>query len=105
VLAENNFNSLVEKNKSKAYSTWLSGESVLTRHGFLPAAKAAARKILIDSTLPGIKYKMNGWGISPVPDMAYTYGTTTTGDKAENYLRIWRREKNGWKIVVEVLRY
>ena len=73
VLAENHFNDQLEKSKSKAYNQFLSAESILTRHGFLPAASATERKVLIDSTLSTIKYKMNGWSVSPVPDMGYTY--------------------------------
>jgi hypothetical protein len=77
----------------------------LNRNGFLPAATSAERKVLIDSTPAGIKYTMSGWGVSPVPDMGYTYGTAIINGKTENYMRIWRREKAGWKIAVEVLRY
>jgi ketosteroid isomerase-like protein len=105
VAAENNFNKLFAQKKSKAYKTWLSKESILNRNGFLPAVISTNRLILIDSTPMAIKYSMNDWGISPVPDMGYTYGTTIINGKTENYLRIWRREKTGWKIAVEVLRY
>jgi ketosteroid isomerase-like protein len=105
VVAENSFNKLFEHNKSKAYKTWLSGESVLNRNGSLPPVSRAGWQSIIDSTPAGIKFTMNGWSISPVPDMGYTYGTTVMNGKTENYLRIWRREKNGWKIAVEVLRY
>ena len=105
VSAENSFNQLFENNKSKTYKTWLSGESVLNRNGSLPAVTSAERRNIIDSTPVVIKYTMNGWDISPVPDMGHTYGTTVMNGKTENYLRIWRREKSGWKIAVEVLRY
>ena len=103
--AEKSFNKLFEHKKQKAYKTWLSGESILNRNGSLPAITSSERQSIIDSTPAAIKYTMNGWGISPVPDMGYTYGTTLINDKTENYLRIWRREKNGWKIAMEVLRY
>jgi ketosteroid isomerase-like protein len=105
VAAENDFNRQFEQNKPKAYKTWLSGESILNRNGSLPSANSAGRRNMIDSTPAGITYTTNGWGISPVPDMGYTYGTTVISDKMENYLRIWRREESGWKIAVEVLRY
>jgi ketosteroid isomerase-like protein len=103
--AENSFNKLFEHKKQKAYKTWLSGESILNRNGSLPPVSRAEWLSIIDSTPASIKYTMNGWGISPVPDMGYTYGTTVIKDKTENYLRIWRREQSGWKIAVEVLRY
>ncbi len=105
VAADNNFNKLFAQKKSKAYKTWLSKESILNRNGFLPAVISTDRQILIDSTPLSIQYSMNGWGISPVPDMGYTYGTTTINGKTDNYLRIWRNEETGWKLAVEVLRY
>ncbi|HEY6064108.1 MAG TPA: hypothetical protein VIV35_10895, partial [Chitinophagaceae bacterium] len=106
IAAENSFNKLMGKNKDKAYKTWLSSKSILTRNGFLPAANSADRKIIIDSTPPGLMFSMNGKGISAVPDMGYTYGSVISiNGKPENYLHIWRREKSGWKIAVEVLRY
>ena len=105
VSAENSFNKLFEHKKPKAYKTWLSGESILNRNGSWPAVTSAGRRSIIDSTPAGIKYTMNGWGVSPIPDMGYTYGTTISNGKTENYLRIWRKEESGWRIAVEVLRY
>jgi ketosteroid isomerase-like protein len=103
--ADYSFNQLLVKKKSKAYKTWLSAVSILTRNGFLPAANSAGRKIIIDSTPSGIKCELKGWSVSEVPDMGCTYGVVIINGKTENYLRIWRREKGGWKIAVEVLRY
>ena len=37
--------------------------------------------------------------------MGYTYGTAIINGKTENYFRIWRNEKAGWRIALEVLRY
>lgn len=105
VMAENDFNDQLAKKRSTAYQEFLSIESILNRNGFLPGANATDRKVLIDSTPAMFPFTMKGWGISPVPDMGYTYGVTTINNKEENYLRIWRREKTGWKIAVEVMRY
>ena len=38
-------------------------------------------------------------------DLGYVYGTADINDKRDGYLRIWRREKDGWKIAVEVLHF
>jgi hypothetical protein len=45
-----------------------------------------------------------GLKISPANDLAAVYGTFSHSDKEGNYLRIWRHEKNGWKIALEVIR-
>ncbi|MGQ0740314.1 MAG: hypothetical protein ACT4OJ_14775 [Bacteroidota bacterium] len=106
LVCDRSFNELAEKKKNaKAYSTWLSRESILCRNGFLPAFTSAARQEIIDSTPGKIKYEMKGWTTSSVPDMGYTYGTAIINGKLENYFRIWRHEKAGWRIAVEVLRY
>jgi hypothetical protein len=105
ILAEDNFNESLGQDKSKAYNNTISEQSVLNRNGFLPAVIAANQRVMIDSTPSFIKYEKNGWDSSPVLDMGYTYGTSIINGKMENYLRIWRHEKDGWMIAVEVLRY
>lgn len=105
VSVDQSFNQLLEQNKTRAYQEYLSRESVLLRNGSLPAATEAHRKTQIESIPDSVKYKSNGWGVSLVPDMGYTYGTATIRDKPHNYLRIWRREKQGWRIALEVFRY
>jgi len=105
VSADEDFNTLFKNDQSRSYKTYMPSKSILIRNGFLPAANDADRKLLIDSTPAGISCRMNGWGISPARDMGYTYGSAIVKGKTENYLRIWRHEKDGWKIAVEVLRY
>jgi hypothetical protein len=104
-IAENKFQQLFAENKPKAYKTFLSAESILNRNGYLPAINPTDQQFLIDSTPTSLKYKMNGIESSVREDIGYIYGTTTINGKSENYLRIWRREKEGWKIALEVMRY
>lgn len=99
------FWNLFAKNKSKAYKKYLSAESILNRNGFLPAVSDEERVKLIKSTPSFDEMVLEGWGISPVLDMGYSYGSATIKGKTENFLHIWRRELSGWKIAVEVLRY
>jgi ketosteroid isomerase-like protein len=60
---------------------------------------------MIETTPSNIQFTITGSGIAPGGDLAYVYGNTDINNKAENYLRIWRKEKEGWKIALEVLRY
>jgi ketosteroid isomerase-like protein len=103
-IAENDFIKAFSENKSTAYAKYLSKESILTRHKYAPATTAATRQIIIDSTSSAIQYTVGGMGVSADEDIFYVYGTAILKDKTENYLRIWRHEKDGWKIAVEVLR-
>ena len=46
-----------------------------------------------------------GGGMSAAGDMAYVYGTTETGHKKDNYLRVWMHTVSGWKIILQVLKW
>jgi ketosteroid isomerase-like protein len=105
VIAENNFQVAVSKDKSKAYKKYLSSKSILNRNGYSPATNSAYQKKLLELTSSSVQYKLDGAGMSAGMDLGYTYGTTTINGKTDNYLRIWRWEKDEWKIALEVLRY
>jgi hypothetical protein len=102
---ENDFVKLFAKNRSEAYKKYLSKESILNRHGHLPANTATDQQAIIDSTPSLIQFIMDGEGIAQSLDIGYVYGRAILNGKTENYKRIWRHEKAGWKIALEVLRY
>ena len=86
-----------------AYSIFLSSQSRINHSGFLPATSAAERKALLDSLPRNISYTILGSGVAPGDDLGYVYGSAVMNEKEDGYLRIWRKEKDGWKIAVEVL--
>jgi hypothetical protein len=86
-----------------AYNSFLSSQSRINYSGFLPATNAAERKALLDSLPRNITYAILGSGIAPGTDIGYVYGSAGINGKQDGYLRIWRKEKDGWKIAVEVL--
>ena len=59
--------------------------------------------LLNRSRLPPL-YHVSGIFISPGGDMAAVYGSIENPAKTGSYLRIWRFEKTGWKIALEVIR-
>lgn len=103
--AEEKFIRSYKKQGKQAYSFFLSSNSRLNYAGYLPALNSTERKALVDSLPTSISYTIVGFGSSPENDLGYAYGTTDINDKHEGYLRIWRREKDGWKIAVEVLHF
>jgi ketosteroid isomerase-like protein len=103
--AEEKFIQSYKAQGKRAYSFFLSSNSRLNYAGYLPALNSTERKALIDSLPANIGYTIVGFGSSPKNDLGYVYGTADINDKHEGYLRIWRREKDGWKIAVEVLRF
>ncbi|MER3472182.1 MAG: hypothetical protein C4330_12910 [Chitinophagaceae bacterium] len=60
---------------------------------------------MIDATSNAVQYVLIGSGIATSGDLGYVYGSSQLGDKKDNYLRVWRREKEGWRIALEVLRH
>jgi ketosteroid isomerase-like protein len=103
--AEEKFIQSYKTQGKQAYSFFLSSSSRLNYGGYLPALNATERNALIDSLPANISYTIIGFGSSSRNDLGYVYGTTNVKDKYEGYLRIWRREEDGWKIAVEVLRF
>lgn len=104
VAAENQYVSAFTKSKYAGCRKYISAQSILLRNGRKPAVTPDEQKKAITATPAGIKYKMEGWNISSTPDLGYTYGTVSLNGKAEGYFRVWRHEKDGWKIVLEVVR-
>jgi len=102
--AEEAFINLQDQNRKAAYKKFLSAESILNRNGILPVTNLNDQIQVLELMLP-VAYKIGNWGISSTKDLGYVYGNSVVNNKTENYLRIWRREKGGWKIAVEVLRY
>lgn len=103
--AEGNFIALYHENKSKAYQKVLSNKTILLRNGRLPATSIDDQSTVVKNTPSNIKFEITGSGIAPGGDFAYVYGNTVINNKEDNYLHIWRKEKGGWKIALEVLRY
>lgn len=98
--AENQFIQLMKISEQKAYENYVSIDAILERTG-----------IVIENTnLKAGNYRLQantnilGSGIASSLDLGYVYGITTVNGKTDNYLRVWRHEKKGWKIVLEVLR-
>lgn len=104
VKAEEAFIKAFKKNKATAYTRFLSQHSILNRNHQLPATSIAEQKTAIEATPQNMNFTINGSRIAKSGDLGFVFGTTTLKDQPENYLRIWRREKEGWKIAVEVVR-
>lgn len=103
--AEEAFVKSYQNSKGVAYRQYLSYKSILTRNKSLPATTSKDRFDIIALTPEGIEFSLIGSGMASSGDLGYVYGTAALNGKQENFLRVWRKEKNGWKIALEVLRY
>jgi ketosteroid isomerase-like protein len=103
--AEQDFITYLKNDKEAAYKKYLSGKSILKRNGhYSVTSKKFQKKIIMDDPQDS-EFRILGSGIAPSGDLGYVFGTISVGVKQEGYQRIWRHEKDGWKIALEVLRY
>ena len=102
-LVEKEMEFIKDKDRSikEKYWEWLSRNFILNRNGRAPANNLDSSYDLFRSDPEKIDYTINGSGIAPSGDLGYVFGTTVINNKTDNYLRIWRKEKEGWKIAVE----
>jgi len=104
--AEKKFIKMTAKSVQRAYNYYMSSwYCLLKRNNIEPEASRAANKKAIISVPENIGYTILGSAISSSGDLGFVYGSTVINNKTDNYLRIWRKEKDGWKIAAEVLRY
>lgn len=105
VKAEEAFIKACKKNTQAAYQKFLAQQSILNRNSQLPATRATEQSKTIEATPQHISFAIYHSGIAASGDLGFVYGSATLNEKNENYLRIWRREKDGWRIALEALRY
>ena len=104
--SERHFAAAFEVSPKVAYDYFLSAKSILNRNGQQPVKGNSKESAdLINKTPAEIKFNVLGSGISAAGDLGYVYGTISLNGKTSNYLRAWRKEKNGWKIALDVLPY
>jgi hypothetical protein len=94
----------VGQNTKDAYLKYGSSKYILNLAHHRPVTSRDSAVILLNKMGHTLKYHPAGIKISPGKDMAAAYGTFELGDKTGSYVRIWRHEKTGWKIALEVIR-
>ncbi|HWB25966.1 MAG TPA: hypothetical protein VG738_10825 [Chitinophagaceae bacterium] len=86
-----------------AYKTAISDNAWFITGGALPL-KGANNIIAALNTLPAdLQFMEMGGGISDARDLAYVYGTVRHEDKINNYLRVWQKTNNGFKLLLQVM--
>jgi len=101
---ENNFILATKQSVKDAYTRFMSNQVILNRNNITPARSPSEIQNLLDNSSQPIQFNVDGVGIASSGDLGYVYGTTALNDKTENYLHIWRKEKDGWKLALEVVK-
>lgn len=60
------------------------------------------KETLVRLPVQGAMKLLDG-GISKAGDLAYGYGSVTSDTKTGNYLRLWIKENNNWKLILQTL--
>ncbi len=97
------FNQLAGINPQAAYQKYLSAQSILNINGLPPLTKTFEQLAPFNEITIGASFNIQGSGIASSGDMGYVYGASTFKEKTNNYLHIWRQEKDGWKLAVVVV--
>lgn len=88
---------------------FLSDESRVIREGVLPLINKDSIRAFLNAIPPqSLTYSMVGLKLASAKDMALAYGTVKLSTTAPepllaNYMRVWKKEKDGWKLVLDVL--
>ena len=101
---EKKFIVVFEKNIHEAYQTYACTNYLLNITGQLPVISADSGQALIIRMPSPLLFHPFGVFFSAGKDMGAVYGRFSFGDKTGNYIRIWRFEKGGWRIALEVIR-
>jgi ketosteroid isomerase-like protein len=79
---------------------FLASDARLYRDGSMPMIGIAAARTWLSTHAMDVKPQQIGVKISAAADLGYTFGTTPTF----NYLRIWKKQRDGsWKIVLDLM--
>jgi len=105
IKAEQNFAAAFKQDRAAAYKKFLSKKSLLSRNGKTTETKRKMQMKIIKDDPADTQFRVIASGIASSGDLGYIYGTIAVGVKQFGYQHIWRKEKDGWKIALEVLRY
>jgi ketosteroid isomerase-like protein len=90
-----------------AYTEFGSQELRIARDGKVPMITASERQAFVRGRNPYSTFHQLDCGFSESGDMGFVYGTAEAVGperrKPATYVRIWKREPSGWRIVVDVL--
>jgi len=104
--AETIFIAQYEKKGVKAFKKYVDDGSWFNLGGSLPFKTKKEILPALKKIPPGLKFTPVSSGIASSNDLMYVYGYVEHDNKKENYMRVWRRGKDGNKrILLQVLNW
>jgi len=90
---------------TKAYLPYLSGQSWFNIQGQAPLHTIKDIESGLQQVPADLQFEYLGGAISTSGELFYAYGVVNRNGNKENYLRVWGHEKDGWKLLLQVLRW
>jgi ketosteroid isomerase-like protein len=91
---------------NSAYKKFLSREARFYRTGKMPFITQQQVEEYLRTSPENVSYTMLNGSASAAGDMAFVYGSAIVHEKEDHkvfYMRIWKKENNTWKIVLDIL--
>jgi hypothetical protein len=93
-----------EKSIPETYHEYSGSQYILNVPGHMPLISTDSAIVLLTGKRPGLVFHPAGIFLSEAKDMGVVYGTFEQGAKTGSYIRVWRHEKGGWKVALEVIK-
>ncbi len=100
---EMNFISAFANDKNAALNKAIIPDSWFSINGYVPFKNAAAINAAMDAVPANTAFTSTGLIASNNNDMFAVYGNAQTGDKKQNYMRLWVRQGQEWKLLMMVI--
>ena len=89
----------------QAFLPYLTGDSWFNILGHRPCHTVKEIEAGLKQVPAGLQFEHMGGAMSAAGDLFYAYGAVMFNGKKENYLRVWGHEKEGWKLLLQVLKW
>ncbi|PYS49385.1 MAG: hypothetical protein DMF68_10125 [Acidobacteria bacterium] len=109
---ENDFLKLLTtQNKLESFLSYLDANVRLFRMNAFPVVDKGATRGALEGKIETLTWQTTKADVSPSGDLGYTYGTYALKSGADlkqtesgNYMRIWRKQRDGkWRVVLDLL--
>lgn len=102
---ERDCNDLYRQKGNKAFLRYITSSSWFNLQDHKPCHTVKEIEAGLQQIPAGLQFMFIDGALSAAGDLFYAYGTVTGNGRKENYLRVWGFQKEGWKLLLQVLRW
>lgn len=102
---ENDFIAQYKQQGNPAFLRYITSDSWFNITGHQPFHSVKDIEAGLQHIPPDLQFECMGGAQSAAGDLVYAYGAVTRNGQKENYLRVWRFQQEGWKLLLQVLKW